>query len=363
MNRTAGAVVVVAVLVVVGLVALVVIDPSFLALPAGRPAGSTPTNGTADTSFQTIQYTSSVDGKTLSYAVWNPPGFTPSGSYTFLLFLHGVESTNECSNVPSYAGGDSMIDAANAAGWIVGSLCTRVTDGWYVNSPATGPEETDVLDAIAHEKNVTHVTSVYLVGMSMGSNGALSIATNHPSLFAGVGAVAACPDMFEESSYYESAHGVLPPGFGEVIGGTTPPAPGTVGYGIEYHISAFRFYPQNLSNVKIYAVAGGDDRTCVNNGAFWPWLQANDTLISSSCQVASTTFEPTQCSTPIAQLAAGSPGQYDCRYVYEPNSPHTFDQLDGTDLIDFFEGTVGSGTYTAATEGGTPVPDPSATQA
>jgi poly(3-hydroxybutyrate) depolymerase len=361
MNRSTWLVAAVVVLVVVALVAIVVVDPGALDLSPSHPGRTGTSNGTVNTSYQTIDYTSSVDGKQLSYAVWDPTDYTPSGSYVFLLFLHGVESTNECTNVPDYTGGASMINAANGAGWIVGSLCTRVTDGWYVNSPSTGPEETDVLDAIAHEKNVTHVTAVYLVGMSMGSNGALSIATNHPGLFAGVGAVAACPDMFEETSYYDSVHGVLPPGFGAVTGGAAPPAPGSVGYGIEYHISAFRFYPQNLSSLRIYVVAGGDDQTCVNNGAFWPWLQANDTVLTSSCNVAATTREPAGCSTPIATLADDHPGEYDCRYVYEPSSPHTFDQLDGYDLIDFFEGSVGSGTYTASL-GGTPSPDPGATQ-
>ncbi len=361
MSRTGWAVVAVAAVVVLGLLAVAVVDPTLLGLPAGHGTrgGS---NGTVNSSFETVQYASSVDGRALSYAVWTPSGYTPSGSYTFLLFLHGVESSNECSNVPQFAGGASMINAATGAGWIVGSLCTRTTDGWYVNSPTTGPQETDVLDAIAHEKTLTHVTSVYLVGMSMGSNGALSIATNHPGLFAGVGAVAACPDMFEESAYYESIHSSLPPGFADVTGGASPPAPGTVGYGIEYHISAFRFYPQNLSSLRIYVVAGGEDQTCMNSAQIWPWLQANDTVITSSCETAASTHEPAQCSTPIAQLAAGSPGEFDCRYVYEPTAPHTFDQLNGPDLLDFFRGSAGNGTYTAPL-GGTPSPDPSATQA
>src|SRR5271170_2707323 len=161
MGRAAWAAVIVAIVAVVGVVAIAVVDPSALDLPGGSPSPSSG-NGTVDTSYQVVDYTSSVDGTPLTYAVWEPPGYTPTGTYTFLLFLHGVESTNECTNVPDFAGGASMIDAANAAGWIVGSLCTRVADGWYVNSAATGPEETDVLDAIAHEKNVTHISSVYL---------------------------------------------------------------------------------------------------------------------------------------------------------------------------------------------------------
>lgn len=327
----------------------------------GRGPGS---NGTVNATEAVVDYTSSVDGHALSYAVWYPPGYSPSGSYAFLLFLHGVESTNACDNVPSYAGGASMIDAANGAEWIVGSLCTRVTDGWYVNSPSTGPEETDVLDAIAHEKTLTHVTAVYLVGMSMGSDGALSIATNHPSLFAGVGAVAACPDNYEENDYYLHAHGTLVPGFAQVAG-TGPaqvPAAGSVGAGMEYHLSAFRFYPQNLSAVRIYVVAGGDDQTCVNSADFWPWLQANDTVLTSSCLVAATASEPAGCSTPIAGLAAGHPGEFLCRFVYEPTAPHTFDQLNGADLVAFFQGSVGTGSYTASL-GGAPSPNPSVPQA
>jgi pimeloyl-ACP methyl ester carboxylesterase len=361
MDRGAWGAVVVAVVIVGALVAIVVVDPTALDL-SGGPGRSGGGNGTVDTSYQVVDYTSSVDGAALSYAVWNPPGYTPTGTYAFLLFLHGVESTNLCTNVPSYAGGASMINAANSAGWIVGSVCTRVTNGWYANSPSTGPEETDVLDAIAHEKNVTHVSSVYLVGMSMGSNGALSIATNHPGLFQGVAGVAACPDMFELTAYFEASHGELPPGFGSVIGSSSPPSPGSVGYGIEYRSSAFRFYPQNLSGLRIYIDAGGDDQTCVDNAGFWPWLQANDTVLTSSCGVASSIGEPSDCSTPIAALAAAHPGDYDCRFVYEPTAPHTFDQLNGDDMVAFFLGGEAAGTYTASL-GGTPVADGSVVQA
>lgn len=361
MNRGA-AVLVVVVLLVAGLVAVAVFAPTWVGL-RGHPASGGPAgNGSVDTSYQTVHYTSSVDGTPLTYAVWDPSGFSPSGTYPFLLFLHGVESTNVCTNVPDYSGGASLINAANAAGWVVGSLCTRTTDGWYVNSPRTGPQETDVLDAIAYEKTLVHVSQVYLVGMSMGSDGALSIATNHPGLFAGVGAVAACPDMFEESGYYDSAHGVLPPGWGDVTGGTTYPGVGTTGYGIEYHDSAFRFYPSNLSGVRIYVDAGGADQTCVDNSAYWPWLQANDTVLDVSCNVETAAHEPTGCSTPIAALAAEHPGDYLCRFVYEPTAPHTFDQLDGSDLVQFFQGTVATGTYNAPL-GGTPTPAAGATQA
>ncbi|MCI4336030.1 MAG: hypothetical protein L3K17_02380 [Thermoplasmata archaeon] len=360
-TRASVVVAVVVVLIVVGLGGIYFVDPGVLGIqPAASPSNAS--NGTVGSNASVIDYTSSVDGHPLSYSMWYPPHYTASGTYTFLLFLHGVESTNVCSNVPTYAGGASMINAANAAGWLVGSLCTRVTDGWYVNSPSTGPEETDVLDAIAHEKNLTHVAAVYLVGMSMGSDGALSIATDHPSLFAGVGAVATCADFFEEAAYYLHAHAVLPPGFAQVAG-TAPtvlPAPGSIGAGLEYHLSAFRFYPQNLSAVRIYVVAGGADQTCIDNTEYWPWMQANNTVLASSCVVASA--EPTDCSTPIASLAGSHPGQFECRFVYEPLAPHTFDQLNGTDLVSFFQGNVAPGTY-AASLGDTPSPDPSAVQA
>ena len=362
--RLIGSALVVVLLVVAGFAALYELDPgAFGPKTAPGGAGNNP-NGTVNSTEAVINYTSSVDGHPLSYILWYPAHYTASGTYPFLLFLHGVEGTNLCDNVPSFQGGASMIDAATGAGWVVGSLCTRVTDGWFVNSPNTGPEESDVLDAIAHEKNLTHVSAVYLVGMSMGSDGALSIATNHPSLFAGVGAVAACPDNFQENAYYLHAHGTLVPGFAQVAGvaPATLPAAGSVGAGLEYHLSAFRFYPQNLSAVKIYVVAGGDDQTCVNSAAFWPWLQANDTVLTSSCNVASSASEPASCSTPISTLAADHAGQYECRYVYEATAPHTFDQLNGTDLIGFFEGQLASGTYVAPI-GGMPSPDPSATQA
>jgi S-formylglutathione hydrolase FrmB len=363
MRRSNLGVVVVVLLVVVAFVAVAFADPSIFNLSAGGGGGSQGDNGTAGPGTS-VAYTSSVDGAQLSYDIWNPPGFTSAGTYPFLLFLHGVESTNECSNVPDYAGGASMITAANGAGWVVGSLCTRVTDGWYVNSPTTGPEETDVLDAIAHEKTLTQVSGVYLVGMSMGGAGALSIATNNPSLFSGVAAVATCADMYEESSYYLHAHGSLPPGFADVSGSAADqlPAAGSVGAALEQHLSAFRFYPQNLSGVRMYLTAGGADQTCIDNTAFWPWMQANNTVLTSSCNVASDGSEPADCSTPIATLAAAHSGEFLCRFVYEPTAPHTFDQLNGGDLLDFFLGKVPTGTYSASL-GGDPTPTSGVPQA
>ncbi len=360
--RGAAVVVVVVLVVVAGLVGVAVLDPGLLF--GARGPGPSPSNATVNSTPSLVSFPSSVDGKTISYAAWYPPGYTPSGTYGFLLFLHGVESTNVCANVASYAGGASMINAALAAGWVVGSDCTRTTDGWYVNSATTGPQETDVLDVIAHEKSVTHVSAVYLVGMSMGSDGALSIATNHPGLFAGVGAVATCADFFEEAAYYMHAHGVLPPGFAAVagVGATSFPAAGSAGFGLEYRLSAFRFYSQNLSSLRIYVVAGGNDQTCIDNTAFWPWMHANNTVLTSSCDVASVASEPAGCSNPIANLAKGTPGAFLCRFVYEPTAVHTFDQLNGADLVSFFQGAVSTGTYTAS-EGGPPQPDPSAPQA
>jgi len=358
MNRGALAAVVVALLVVAGLVGVLEFAPGLLtgSHAAGR-GGPGPTNGSVNATNGTIAFTSSVDGHPLSYAIWYPPNYDAQASHTFVLFLHGVESSNECANVPSYTGGASLINAATGAGWVVGSMCTRVADGWYVNSPSTGPEETDVLDAIAHEKTLTHVTDVYLVGMSMGSDGALSIATNHPGLVAGVAAVATCADFYEEAAYYSHAHGVLPPGFAQVAGvgpGVFPEA-GSVGFGLEYHLSAFRFYPENLSATRLYIVAGGEDQTCIDNTQFWPWMQANNTVLTASCNVAAASFEPNDCSTPIASLAASHSGEFLCRFVYEPASPHTFDQLNGADLVAFFEGQVGTGTFNAPV-GGTPTP-------
>ncbi|HYK94093.1 MAG TPA: hypothetical protein VEY07_08665, partial [Thermoplasmata archaeon] len=135
---------------------------------------------------QLINYTSSVDGVALSYYEWTPPGYNASASYPLAIFLHGQYMDG--NELIVHDGGPQITAAAAAAGFLLISINTpRTTSGFYVNSQYTGPEEQDVLDAIAHEESIRHVGHLYLFGSSMGTLGTYSLAGHHPGMFTGIG--------------------------------------------------------------------------------------------------------------------------------------------------------------------------------
>jgi pimeloyl-ACP methyl ester carboxylesterase len=343
-----GSVAIVAILLVVTVV--VVQGPSdWLPFGAGGGAG----NGTVNESSTTQSYTSSVDGASLSYYEWLPIGFNASQSYPFLLFLHGKGHGGD--QVFTEAGGVSAINAAIQDGFIVGSLNTRTNGGFYIDSQYTGPQEQDVLDALQHEQQLRHVSTLWLFGESMGTMGAYSIAEHHPGLLAGIGVIATCPDLYEIQAYKIAVGRSSDLNFWLGVTGGSLANQSSYADGLTYYESAFRFFPQNLSGTRLYVVQGGDDVDCPNNPNIWPFQQANDTILDSTCNVATTMDEPADCTTPFATLESEHPGQYHYRYVYEATAPHTLDDLDGPDMIHYFLGQSSYGLYTAGI-GGTPVP-------
>ncbi len=303
-------------------------------------------SGTTPSVFSIVPFNSTVDGTPLSYLEWLPAGYDPARAYPFLLYLHG--QANDCTEIENTSGGQSVIAAGNASGFIVASLCTRTNTGFYVNSPYTGPQEQDLLDAIASEKARHAIRAVYVWGTSMGTIGALSLAEHHPGLVAGVGIVSACPDLFEVAQYRIDANLLYTMGpYLQTVGGQMPSA-GGYALAQTYYLSAFRFFPQNLSGVRLYAVQGALDNRCPNNPAVYPFQQANNTILNSTCLTVANQSEPANCTTPFAALAQKDPAQYAYRYVDEPTGVHAINDVDGWDMIAYFLNQVPGGLWWSA---------------
>jgi pimeloyl-ACP methyl ester carboxylesterase len=326
-------------------------DPGILAgLGLGGPGGASH-NGTIEESYDLQSYSSSIDGTPLSYYEWLPLGYTPSQSYPFLLYLHG--KGYQGGQVFGIAGGISAVNAGISQGFIVGALETRSEGGFYVDSKYTGPQEQDVLDAITHEKMIRSVSGVWLFGFSMGTMGAFSIAEHHPGLVRGIGVIAPCPDLYEVEAYKVSVNLTDDFNFWLQVTGGSLANQSAYADGLTYYLSAFRYSPQNLSGVRLYVSAGGNDRDCPNNPKIFGFQQANDTLTESTCTTAASLDEPANCTAPYGRLALQNPSGYPCRYVYDPTGPHSLDLLNGNDMVAFFLGAAPTGSY-EATLGGVP---------
>lgn len=283
--------------------------------------------------------------------------FNASRTYPLAIELHGLTGETApvwggtgCYVVPTTA------QAAVNAGMILIDPCTRTGSGWYINSNYTGPQEQDILDALAHEQSVRHVGAVYLFGVSMGSIGALEIGLDHPKLFQGLGAIASFTDYFEMYAFlHQSSYSWITPYMLLPTGGHRP-SNSTFAQGIFLHLSSLRFHPQNLSRVRLYVANGADDVLSSNNLSLWPHQQENNTLVNRTCLVVRALHEPTNCTMPLDALSALYPNRYLYRYIFEPNGPHDYYLLNATDMFAYFLGQKPSGTFW----GTWPVPQPRA---
>jgi pimeloyl-ACP methyl ester carboxylesterase len=304
--------------------------------------------------YQTVNYTSSVDGTGLSYYEWLPPDYSNATAYPLAVYLHGLGYGG--SEISTLSGGVSAITAAQADGFILISLNTRTGSGFYVNSPYTGPQQQDVLDAIAHEKSIRDVGKVYLFGSSMGSMGAYAIASQYPGLISGIGAAAECPDAYE-AVYWHYLN--IPGGFQSFLTTTGGNGPGTTIFQNElYNLSSARFYPQNFSAISVYATQGGNDEECPNNPNTFGYQQSNNTFLNSTCLGVAAWDEPANCQTPFANLSLAFPGEYRWRMVYTATGAHTLNEVNGEDMFGFWSGSVPPGLVCAANAGQTPGPCP-----
>jgi pimeloyl-ACP methyl ester carboxylesterase len=304
--------------------------------------------------YSLVNYVSSVDGVNLSYYQWLPDGFSNSTAHPLAVYLHGLGADG--TELFTLNGGLSAIAAAQADGFILISLNTRTGDGFYVNSPYSGPQQQDVLDAIASEKSRHQISGVYLFGSSMGADGSWSIAGNVPGLVAGLGSISSCPDSFE-GLYWHSLHSI--DGYDDYLNTTGGQGPSTSYFQAQtYYLSAARFYPQNYTGIALYGVQGGNDDECPNNPAFYGYQQANNTFLNSTCLVIAQWGEPANCQTPFANLSAAHPGEYRWRFDYAPTGLHSLNELNGTDLFDFWMGTEPGGLVCAPVSGGPPTSCP-----
>ncbi len=300
-----------------------------------------------------VTYQSSVDRFPLSYWEWLPRGFSNASSYPLAVYLHGLNAVESAwvrggfpTDLNAYtAWGKKVIAAAQSQGFILIALNTRTSDGFYIDSKYSGPQEQDVLDAIGYEMANRHISAVYLFGSSMGSIGAGSIAANHPGLASGIGRIADCVDMFQAVEWrvltkdYSALRATM------TITGGRLGSNSSYAVGLFYHDSASRFYPQNYSGVRVYVVAGGNDKKCPNNLNLYGYQQANNTVLNSSCLVATRQNEPTGCTTPLAQLSASNPTAFPWRFDYEPRGGHSILQLNALDMFLFWLGKVPTGAY------------------
>lgn len=331
------ALVIVVLAVGAGLARTVAAGPVVGAPPASAPPIIPP--------YSIVNYTSSVDGWNLSYEEWLPAGYDPAQAYPLAVYLHGLEGDNPVwydggatSELLNKSWGPPFIQAAESDGYLLIALNTRTVDGFYVNSPYTGPAEQDTLDAIAHERALRLVSSVYLFGESMGSVGSLDLVVHHPGMFAGVGAIADCADMYESLEWRVVINDTL--SIEGTLGPTGGQWPNQTAWadGVYYYMSAFRFFPGNLSGVRAYFSVGGNDSLCPNNPHLYSFEQGNDTVLTTSCVAATNLSEPASCTTPLSVLDERDSGAYPWRYDYVAAGGHTGGLPDPNDMFEFWSG-------------------------
>ncbi len=312
-------------------------------VPAGGTGGGVATFAAA--AYRTIYYASSVDGANLSYLEWLPAGYSARNTYPLAVFLHGLGQSG--SELLTETQGPATIANASAFGFVLISINTRTPAGFYVNSPYSGPQEQDVLDAIAHEESLRSIRSsaVFLFGTSMGSIGAWSIAGHHPSLFRGIGAIAECPEVYA-ANYWHFLYDK--PGYRQYLTTTGGQGPKTAYFRAQtYYLDNVRYYPTNYSGLRLYAVQGSADNRCPNNLALFGYQQSNNTFLNSTCLVISVWGQPANCQTPFANFSSLFPKLYPWRFVYEPGGLHSFNDLNPKDLFQFWTGKVPVGLYCA----------------
>ena len=353
--RRSGAAAVVA----LGVCLLVLAAPSGLAAPTALPTHSLPF-GVAIPPFLNITYNSSVDHFPLSYAEWLPAGYNGSRHTSLIVYLHGLEG-GKGNAVRGGVKSDFMgfltfssvegvtarglLQNASLAGDIFISLNTRTAGGYYVNSPCGGPQEQDVLDAIAHEKSRHAIAHVYLLGFSMGAIGALSIADHYPKLIKGIAVVGASTDQFEEGNYTEfKALGGASWASGAVTSwNRLTCGNATTSLGMEYHLSSARYDPQNLSGVSIWIVGGGGDLLTPNNASIWPYMEVNNSFVNSTC--VTIVGEPANCTTTLRSLHANNSASFSFRMVLEMKAPHNIAMFAPADVFGFWSGRLFGGYF------------------
>ena len=337
--------------VAIGALLVVVVGP-------GTPEARAATAGVASMPPLTnVSYNASTDGFPLSYAEILPTGYVSSQSYPLLVYLHGEGTTSAW--VPGGAGNGlsgyqtdtrpgastlrAIVSNASAFHVILIAPSPRSLQGFYTNSPCGGPEEQDTLDAIAHEESIRNVSSVYVLGFSMGSIAALSLAGHHAKMFSGVAVAGSFTDAFEEYAYQpRPSSGLL-----YISCGSRPSPTNASAAALFNYLSVARLAPHNFSGVRLWAATGGQDHGAPNNLTLWPFLQVNNTFLNSTCLVAASAGEPANCTTPFSSLHRLFPSRFAYRMLFEPLGTHVLTQFDPRDVFTFLTGREAGGCFTS----------------
>ncbi|MCI4335583.1 MAG: hypothetical protein L3K17_00070 [Thermoplasmata archaeon] len=326
--------------------------PNALATPPTPPASSATT---ATPPMTNISYHASSDGFPLSYEEVLPAHFLTNHSYPLLVYLHGAGKVSNWTRggSPNGLAGfltnstlsgltlEELLANASAFGYIVIAPAPRSAEGFYTNSTCGGPEEQDTVDAIVHEERLHHIHSVYLMGDSMGSLGALALAGHRPGLIQGIALTGTITDAFEEFAYRPSKTSSLL----SLTCGTPPSTKNLTAERIFAYLSVGRLAPKNFSGIRIWASAGALDRDSPNNVSIWPFEMVNFTLLNSSCLVASLYGEPANCTDPFALLHAANATAFGYRFLYEAHGTHLIAQLDPWDMFEYFGSKVKGGCF------------------
>lgn len=358
-------------LVAAALTATLLMAGALAAFAPVRADASTPTvfHLSAGTNYTVVPYVSSVDGWNLSYDEFLPAGFTPRATYPLVVYLHGLQPDGAkwvSGGVPSdfvsllnqsSGGGPTIrgiIQNASTLGYLLIAPNTRTGDGFYQNTVCGGPQEQDILDAIAHEVKGRHVSSVYLIGFSMGAMGALNLAAHHPGKFAAVAVAGTPTDRFAGYAYRQYAISIGEQWanqslFAETTGtcGSGPGQGNATTDAVYAYGSVVRLHPQSLAGVPVWVAAGGADTRVPTNPSIFAFSQVNNTFVNSTCLVFP--GEASNCTTTLWSLHNATPSLYKFRYVYEPGAVHSPSQFDPADIFAFFAGKKSAGFFTSAT--------------
>jgi len=329
-----------------------------LALPVGAAAGAgeQPGRHAPDApAFSNVSYFSSVDGFPLSYSEWLPVGYSNATAAPLVVYLHGIGDTTNWvpggtnkwiavlnASTPDGRTERGLIQNASANGYIFTVLNTRSPSGYFANTKCGGPQEQDVLDAIVHEKALRNVSSVYLIGFSMGSMGAFAIAATHPGLVAGIATAGTMSDFFEEYGYLNGNATRLPrsgplyeANYDNCGVAPSAMAPASVTAFYEY-LSAGRLASQNFSSIAVWSSSGGRDTVAPNALSTWYYEQGTNVFSTPTCAYEPRYGEPRGCTTTWSAWQAANPGRYDYDFVYEPLGTHDMDQLQPAAIFAFW---------------------------
>ncbi|MFL6274253.1 MAG: prolyl oligopeptidase family serine peptidase [Blastocatellia bacterium] len=130
-------------------------------------------------------YLSKADNSYQPYRIFVPSSYDGSKAFPLVIALHGMGG-DENSYFDYYANG-LFKEEAERHGYLVACPKGRNPASMYI-----GDAERDVLDVVTEMMHAYRIDPdrVYLTGHSMGGFGTLSIAMNHPELFAAIAPVA-----------------------------------------------------------------------------------------------------------------------------------------------------------------------------